>query len=73
LRFGGIFVLGSKQRGFICIGLLNFNAVLFGLECEVCGVNWGYKRDTRGKKIKNEKKKKENQNLILVLFEAHLI
>jgi len=37
------------EGGFRCIRLLNFNAVVFGLEYEMCG-------ETRGKRQKNEKR-----------------
>jgi hypothetical protein len=39
-------------------------------------VNWGYKRDPRGTRYKMKKGKKNEKNksnLILVLFDVHLI
>jgi hypothetical protein len=46
-----------------------------GLECEICGVNWGMEKESKRKKVKNEKRqqKKRKSNLILVLFDVHLI
>jgi hypothetical protein len=43
--------------GDLYVGLLNFNAVVCGLKCEMCG-SIGDRKEIQEKKIKHEKRKK---------------
>jgi hypothetical protein len=43
--------------GFECCGVC-------GLECEMCGVNWGIEKESKRKKVKNEKRQQKKGNQI---------